>query len=227
MTSSSEPDRSPYAEETGKREKQLKKKKKDTEGEGWVVTLFTSSPSVHQQKHDSNRKHKSLWLSHRVWQCILNLCGEKKVNCSDVLVPTGFCQVLPQRSQSRESPPLTRHTLMLLKLWLQSKKSYLQSHYYLYFWELPKRRPWLAQKSPKSARTLHPQPESEFWKPTEGTQQHIPWDFLSLHIWRAQGSTKSPSASPHRMYTPRNLSPVLTLRKGLWRKKEKTTFRTF
>lgn len=115
-----------------KREKWLEKKKK-LRHRRWRVSgdsCFTSSPSVHQQKHDSNRKHKSLWFSHRVWQCILNLCGEKKVNCSDVQYPQASPSAASEKPKQWIFPPQP-HTLMLSKLWLLSKKSYLQSHYSL------------------------------------------------------------------------------------------------
>lgn len=79
-------------------------------------SCFTSSPSVHQQKHDSNRKHKSLWLSHRVWQCILNLCGEKKVNYSDVLVPTGFAKCGLREAKAMNLPPSPPHTYVVKTL---------------------------------------------------------------------------------------------------------------
>lgn len=74
------PDGPPYSEERGGKRKTVEKDG-DTEGEGWAATGFPSSPSGHQRKHDSNRRHKSLGRARRAGPCLLHLRGENKVNC--------------------------------------------------------------------------------------------------------------------------------------------------
>lgn len=54
MTASLEPDGSPYSEEWGGGRKQLKKKSRHRRWEVSGDLCFTSSPSAHQQKHESN-----------------------------------------------------------------------------------------------------------------------------------------------------------------------------
>lgn len=79
----------------------------------------------------------------------------------------------------------------------------------------------LAQKEPSTGKEVTPTARiGAPGAPRMHSTEHPPRRSPAAHT-DGRGSTKIPSASPHRTRTRRNLSPELTLGKSLWRKIEK------
>lgn len=170
---------------------------------------------MHQQKHDSNRTHKSLWLARRVWQCLLNLCGEKKVNCSDVLTPAGSRQAPPQGSQSNESSSSPPH--LCCENFGSNQRSHLQSCSPGHFWELPteikklpKRRAQLAQKSVTSTARMR-SPGFKRMYTMACSQRHS----ITVYI---HDVNKDPFHKSMQNMCTHKSNPSAHLKKDLWKK---------